>query len=110
MCVWSTRGCPPQVGCAVVVKAGHSVPSLADVRAAAAAAGLAKFKRPAQLFVWPGAQLPRGDTGKPLKRAVRDWAVAMLRAPSTATATGTTARVEKPWAPELTSSSLRAKL
>jgi hypothetical protein len=32
---------------------------------------LAAFKRPSVLFVWPEPQLPRGGTGKILKREIR---------------------------------------
>ncbi len=62
----------------MVVRPGHPSPSLEDVRVVATAAGLARFKQPTRLFVWPEAQLPRGDTGKPLKRSVREWAARIV--------------------------------
>jgi hypothetical protein len=61
-----------------VVKPGTPMPTLEEVRTTASLTGLAKFKLPSRLLQWPHAQLPRGDTGKPLKRAVREWAVKAL--------------------------------
>jgi non-ribosomal peptide synthetase component E (peptide arylation enzyme) len=70
------------VAAVIVPKNAACVPTLESLRAVAEAAGLSKFKLPAHAFVWPGAVLPRGDTGKPLKRKVREFALQQLDVPS----------------------------
>jgi acyl-CoA synthetase (AMP-forming)/AMP-acid ligase II len=88
VCVGGAWPSPPsrlsrlQVGVAIVVRAGWSLPSLEDLHRTCTAAGLAKFKLPTRVWQWPAAQLPRGATGKTLKREVREWAVKSLLPPA----------------------------
>ena len=57
-----------EVAAAVFMKPGHEQPTLRDIQAACGT--LARFKVPVHLFHWKE-QLPRGATGKILKRAIR---------------------------------------
>lgn len=61
-------------------KPGVALPSLQELQAAGTRAGLSKFKLPVRLWIWPEPSLPRGATGKTLKREVRKWAVDSLTA------------------------------
>ena len=62
-----------QVAMAVVMKRAHAAPSLAAVRAKLAPL-IAQFELPAALVVFPG-ELPRGATGKIVKRDIKTLVV-----------------------------------
>ena len=64
------------VGAAVVPKAGQSISAAA--LSAFLVDKLASFKQPAHVFVWEG-QLPKGDTGKILKRRIKEEAAQKMQ-------------------------------
>ncbi len=55
--------------CAVIVPAGDAAPDIAELRAMLTAHGVAKFKSPEQVVIWP--ELPKNDAGKVVKQHIR---------------------------------------
>lgn len=55
--------------CAVIVPAGEGVPDIASLRDFLEQRGVARFKMPEQVELWPG--LPKNDAGKVLKQKIR---------------------------------------
>jgi len=58
-----------ECACAVIVPADNAAPNVEDLRAFLSASGVAKFKIPEQVALWPS--LPKNDAGKVLKHAIR---------------------------------------
>ena len=55
--------------CAVIVAASEGGPDVSDLREFLEAHGMARFKVPEQVAIWP--ELPKNDAGKVLKHAIR---------------------------------------
>ncbi len=72
--VLSLIGCDAQVGIALVMKQGRTpLDTHALTRFLKAQGKLAGFKQPTAVYIWHEAQLPRGATGKTLKKDIRKY-------------------------------------
>merc|ERR1719326_52747 len=65
------------VACAVVCKPGSKPATVQEILQVCST--LAKFKIPSDVFLWPDKELPKGATGKILKKDIKEMALKMPR-------------------------------